>query len=450
MREPADRYLGLKALVLGWGISGRAAAKLLASKKAHVTALDEKMADLPSCLANPSITLTNHISAEQISSFDLVVASPGFAPSHALYAAAIDQGVELIGEMELACRFLNHRLLGITGTNGKTTVTSLVEHVLKQSGVPAQAIGNIGKALCEEVLNRDEAFKETWVVEISSFHLETLRQKVFDAAIILNVTPDHLDRHGNLEEYARTKLNLAHCLKAEGVFYAEESCFRQYQHLFNRLSPRLYGYDPTSFLYAKNGTLFKQNKAQLKLPHAYAKDGASHDLENLMAAYALCECVGITPDQFLKALSSFKKPAHRIEFVRDINGVSYYDDSKGTNVDAVMRAVQSLKGEIILIAGGVDKGASYKPWLQSFGNKVKCICTIGQAASKIQRELSPMIDVIPCDGLEKATLIATRYAKPGFNVLLSPGCSSYDMFRDYQHRGEVFQKIVNHLAESLK
>src|SRR4029077_14479995 len=218
-------------------------------------------------------------------------------------------------------------------------------------------------------------------------------------------------------------------------------------YLLKGKKPRLYGYDKAAFISTDLSSVFSEGKKLFELPPAL-KNKKSHDLENLLAAFALCSDRGVLGETFLDAWLSFKKPPHRIEFVTEFQGVSYYDDSKGTNIDAVKRAVQSLEGPIILIAGGVDKCAPYTPWLEEFKNKVKLICAIGQAAAKIYEQLASHIPVMIFHSLDEAVHQATRFAQEGDNVLLSPGCSSFDMFKDYVHRGKEFQRIVHELANS--
>ena len=213
--------------------------------------------------------------------------------------------------------------------------------------------------------------------------------------------------------------------------------------------PLLYGYRDECFVFSDLESVFRNGEKAFELPESL-KHRRSHDLENWMAAYALCADRGIGGELFLKAAQSFQKPAHRIEFVKELHGVRYIDDSKGTNIDAVIRAVQSLEGPIILIAGGVDKGSSYTPWLKEFKDKVKLICVIGQAAAKINAQLSEYLPVKAFDTLDAAVHYAASVALNGDCVLLSPGCSSFDMFKDYAHRGCEFQRIVREMEEEEK
>lgn len=448
---------GKRVLVIGLGVSGRSAVRFLLRRGASVHAVDGNRDLLQNNLEvreliGLGVDLAHDLDAIDITVFDLVVVSPGIPHVHPLYSRAQAEGIEVIGEVELACRFLKGTFLGITGTNGKTTVTLLVEHVLNNSGIPARALGNSGVPLTYE--NADDiisgkAVNSVIVAELSSFQLETMHSPIIDAAVLLNITPDHLDRYHSMDEYALSKWHIADCLKSHGVFYAEQNCWQEFGHLLKakniKLKTKIYGYTSECDLSTDLFHLITNKKIECVLPSRYQAK-ISHDLENIMAAFALCHYVGVTSEQFFAALATFKKPAHRIEFVRKHNEVSYFDDSKGTNIDAVIRAVSAMQGDIILIAGGVDKGAAYTPWIEVFANRVKMICAIGQAAQKIKQDLAHAVPVELFRSLDDAVDHAARLAEPGDNVLLSPGCSSFDMFRDYAHRGEEFQRIVKQLG----
>lgn len=438
-----------RALVIGLGISGRAAAGFLLRRGARVTGIDQNITLLHqnaeiATLRQQGMTAAHAKDPIDVTSFDMVVVSPGIPQSDPLYVMAKKSGVDLIGEVELACRSLKNKMLGITGTNGKTTTTLLVTHILSQSGIPASSLGNSGVALTSVEAENAIASDNVVVAELSSYQLETMTNRVLDAAVLLNITPDHLDRYSGMEEYAAAKLHIANCLKPKGVLYIEDKCFKEYGHLLGKSKAKTYGFDPKCHIYSDLKSIIVDGKRELDLPTELSGK-ATHDLENIMAAYALCHYMGVKPAQFLAALTTFKKPAHRIEFVREMQGVTFFDDSKGTNLDAVIKAVDMMAGKVILIAGGVDKGAAYTPWIAAFADKVKCICAIGQAAPKMEGDLSHKIPVKRFNTLQDAVNFAAKMAQKGDNVLLSPGCSSFDMFRDYAHRGEEFQRIVKGL-----
>ncbi len=436
-----------RVLVIGLGLSGRASSHFLLKQGASVYGVDRSQELLDTNLELSNLRKNGlqvaHESIDlDIKAFDLVVASPGVPQSHPLWVKAQHFGISVIGEMELACRGLSQRFIGITGTNGKTTVTLMVTHVLNSCGISAKALGNIGLPLTAEVEKLSP--NDVIVAELSSFQLETLESPVIDAAVILNITPDHLDRYATMEDYAKAKIRIQKCLKPSATCLVEEGAYRNYQHLFDKEKVKTYGYSPKCDFFNDQNQIFFQQKIEQILPLEY-RGLISHDVENWIAAYALCRVFEIAPEQFIKAASTFRKPSHRIEFVKSLRGVDYYDDSKGTNIDAVIRAVQSLKGKIVLIAGGVDKGSAYTPWIAVFKDKVKCICAIGQAAEKIKKDLCEAVPVEIFDSLDAAVENAALKAEKGESVLLSPGCSSFDMFKDYAHRGDEFKRIVNAL-----
>lgn len=440
-------YEGKKSLIIGLGISGRAAAGFLLNQGASVKGVDRNYPSIQSLpaiieLQKKGLELGDEAS-ESVDSYDFIVVSPGIPQDHPLYRLARQKGIEMIGEIELGCRAIKeNRIVGITGTNGKTTVTLLVTHVLNHCGKKARALGNVGMPLTEEIAEISK--EEILVLELSSYQLETLDQPVLDAAVILNITPDHLDRYASMNDYANAKIRIGMCLKPEGSFYIESKTNQSYKSYLDKFKIRSYGYEAEHFLSSNGEGIFREGHSVFDLPNDY-RGKQTHDIENVMAAYALCHEMGVSPENFLKGLQTFKKPAHRIEFVRTIEGVHYYDDSKGTNIDAVMRAVQFLSGPIVLIAGGVDKGSPYTPWLEVFKDKVKYICAIGQSAAKIEQQLASLVPVKLCSDLEQAINHAAGVAEKGDYVLLSPGCSSFDMFKDYVHRGKEFQRLVQQL-----
>lgn len=372
----------MRYVVLGLGVSGQAALKFLQKRGEEVTGYDDRDAR-----AHPAL-------CEQTT----LVVSPGVPPSHPLYAKALELGIPILGEAELALRDVDTPCVGITGTNGKTTVTLLTTHILNACGKPAVAVGNVGTPLCELAGSIDG---KILVVELSSYQLETLAAQVFDAVALLNISPDHLDRYQDFEHYAATKRRIFDLLKPGGLALREE--------------------DISNY--------------------------PDHDSRNLAAACKLCSAFGIDEATALQAAKNFQKPEHRLEFVTEINGISYYNDSKATNIAAVESALRSVPGPCILIAGGKDKGASYASWKTLLREKVQGICTIGEAAPKLAAELSDCVPIFPCQTLEEAVYTARQKASHGAQVLLSPGCSSFDMFTNYAHRGEQFKALLRGLEE---
>lgn len=423
----------MKTLVIGMGKSGLAAALFLKSRGHDVVCVDQ----------NPDVCKTVGCASDaDVSQFDMAVVSPGVPRENPIYQEALKRGI-VVGEAELALRECHQPCVAITGTNGKTTVTLLVEHVLQSSGKKAKAVGNVGLPLTEYFLKPD--VEEILVVELSSYQLETLSSKVIDAAVMLNITPDHLDRYKSMTEYAAAKCRIQECLKGDASLYVNTSILSDFHELLKG-DYWTFGKMSGSYLWTDQRFFKELEKVTLQLPDIFSERGI-HESENALAAWAICREFGITEDEFLQALGTFQKPAHRIEHVATIDGVDYVDDSKGTNIDATIQAVGAMKGPVYLIAGGVDKGFSYQSWISLFKGKVLKIFAIGQAAQKMVDELSHVIGVEIVTTLEEAVERASLLAKAGDTVLLSPGCSSFDMFRDYKHRGEEFKKCVTKKLE---
>jgi UDP-N-acetylmuramoylalanine--D-glutamate ligase len=422
----------MKTLVIGLGKSGRAAYDLLL-KEGHTVVGTDDNSDLLNKLALEGIKVDAH---PQVEAFDLIVLSPGVPPTNPLYIKAVELGKEITGEAELALSRLHQPCIAITGTNGKTTVTLLTEHILKASGLKARALGNVGTPLT----SYQGEPQEIMVVELSSFQLELMKAPVVDIGIILNITPDHLDRYTTMEEYAKAKCRLQDIMKSPGSFWVHQTVVNDFKPLL-KSNYQTYGTDRQCRSWTDKAALKSGEKIETILPIRYRSLG-NHESENVLAAWILCKKFGVNSAAFLAGLETFKKPAHRIEFVATLEGVDYFNDSKGTNIDATIKAVEAMTKDVVLIAGGVDKGFSYAPWKKSFSGKVKQVFAIGQAAAKIAQELRPEFEVEIVATLQEAVECARSKAKSGETVLLSPGCSSYDMFKDYVQRGDEFKKFV--------
>lgn len=394
-----------KYLVLGLGKSGKAAINLLLSKHKKVIGIDNNL------IENEEIQRLRQLNVEilkdnniDLSHIEKIIISPGVNPNHEIIKKAREYNIEVLGEIQLGCQYLKNKCIAITGTNGKTTLTKLISHILNENKIKAVPLGNVGVSLTSyiEKLKEDEVV----VLELSSFQLETMYSKCIDAAIIINITPDHLDRYETLKEYATAKLNIVNCLKNDRFLYTTKEVRKRYFVLNSKINIK----------------------------------EVENDVDEI--AKVVCFDWGIEKEKIDKAIKTFKRPEHRLEFVREINGVNFYNDSKATNVDSVIYAVKKINTPIILIAGGIDKGFPYKIWNKFFKNKVKNIIAIGQSANKIKNDLKGF-DVQILNDLESAIKKAYSLAKKDDSVLLSPGCSSFDMFKNYEHRGEVFKKIVN-------
>lgn len=392
-------------LVIGYGVSGKAVMALLKKKGIQAVAVDK----------NPGPDALLDSADFPLDGIDFVVLSPGILPTHPLVLKAKERGLEVIGEMELALCFMENKAIGVTGSNGKTTTTLLITHVLKTAGIPARAVGNVGEALSTYLLNPNPA--DILVIELSSFQLETMRQKKLDLALYLNLSPNHLDRHASMEEYARVKANIQNCLKPGGKLFVSDQVWQLENH----------------YLKDENVEIFRERSGAANVQGIAA--------QNVAAAKAVCLSLGVSEEQFSAALPMFEKPPHRIEWVAERDGIRYYNDSKATSVEAVLHALSCLEGPIWLLVGGVDKGASYLPW-KSFHGKVKKIVAYGAASGIIQKELASCYDVQIENTLSGALIAAQKGAVRGDAIVLSPGCASYDQFRSYEHRGDEFKRLV--------
>ena len=418
--------MGQEALVIGLGVSGIASAKLLLAKGFAVTAVDRRFDTLKN---DPQVSDLicqgmKILSDEELPSrpFSIAVLSPGIESSHPIVQQAKKAGIEWIGEIELAFRYLpNECVLGVTGSNGKTTTVLLMAHIFNASGKKAIAVGNVGAALSGYALSPKK--EEILVVELSSFQLETLSlDRRFDAAAILNITPNHLNRHASMEEYANAKLRIGQCLKPDGRLFVSRQVEKDYG--------------------VKNAIVFDDEIPWNKNSEYSSVKNGCPEWQNIAAAQAICSFCKIPEIAIEEAIKTFRKPPHRIEWVAEIDGVAYYNDSKASNVEAVMHAVALFPRSVILIAGGVDKGASYAPWVHSFEGKVTKVIVFGQAAEKMKRELGAFFALERFSTLKEALQAARAAAKPGDTVLLSPGCSSYDQFANFEERGKMFKKMI--------
>lgn len=398
----------MKTLILGFGVSGKAAAQFLKARGKLVIVVDKKPAE--GILSEEATLPWNEI--------DQVVLSPGVPVFHPIVLKAKSLAIEVIGEVELALRELNQRIFAITGSNGKTTTVTLTTHILNAAGIKAKALGNVG----ESVSSYEPIPDEILILELSSFQLETLFVKKIEAALVLNITPNHLDRHPSFEAYAKAKANIQNCLLPDGELFVGGQVLEDFPEFFK-----------SAFSFEKDLALLNELKyTQLMMPSK----------QSIQAAYLLCKRCGVTDVEFLRGLSTYKKAPHRIEWVAEINGVSYYNDSKSSNIHSVMHAVERIEGEIVLIVGGVHKGSSYKPWINSFQGKVRHIIAYGKAAPIMDYELSPYFPLSQIDRFADAVKLAKSFAKKKETVLLSPGCSSYDQFENYEQRGDTFKRLV--------
>ncbi len=446
-------------LVIGAGKSGIAACNLLCEEDVHVTLYDGnaelKESELRAKLS-PAFSgeiVLGEMTEELIAKTELVIISPGVPTDLPFVMELKTRGVPIWGEVELAYRFSKGKLIAITGTNGKTTTTALTGEIMKQNYDDVFVVGNIGTPYTELANQMTE--KSVTVAEMSSFQLESIEEFHPVVSMILNITPDHLNRHHTMEAYAEAKFNIA-TNQTPG-----EVCVLNYED--ERL--REFGQKlQTKVLWFSSGRVLRRG-LYLKGDDIVYNDGVAetvvinvhelniigkHNYENVMAAVAAAIALSVPMDRIQEALRAFVAVEHRIEYTATKNGVVYYNDSKGTNPDASIQAVRAMDRQTILIAGGYDKSSSYDEWLQECIGKVRSLVLMGQTADKIEaaaRRIG-LEGIVRVSSMQEAIAYAHANAEPGEAVLLSPCCASWGMFKNYEERGEVFKRLVRELPDN--
>ncbi len=416
---------GRHALVVGLGKSGDAAARLLRARGAEVAAADDK--DLP------FQGELRRVVPESLRGIDLVVASPGVPLSLPLFAEAHARRIEVIGEVELASRFIEEPIVGITGTNGKSTSTALCGHLLSTAGLRVFTGGNLGTALSERVLSGERL--DATVCELSSYQLESIVSLRCAAATVLNVTPDHLDRYPSLEAYAAAKARIF-ANQRVGDMAAINAADARVRAMKTNPGVRRVLFDSDDQL--------RIDGVDLELRVATLR--GVHNKENAFAACLLARHFGVSSDSLQKGLDSYPGLPHRLEPVRELSGVEWINDSKATNVDSVEKSLTAFPANVHIIMGGRGKGAPYAPLRDLVRGRVKTIFTIGEDAAAIAAELGGVAEIDPCSDLATAVRRARKKARPGDVVLLSPACASYDQFRNFEDRGDQFKALVRGLS----
>ena len=444
---------GRKALVIGARKTGAAVARYLATQGAAVVLSDKSPDGFDAERARlQGLRVDWRLgseSTELLEGVDLVVPSPGVSREHALLAAAQARGIPVMAEIELAFRSLGVPLYAVTGTNGKSTTTELLGQMLRRSGIDAFVGGNLGTPLVDAVgLPIDCA-----VAEVSSFQLEWVEELRPAIGVFLNLTDDHLDRYASLADYGEAKATLFRAqTSADWAVLSREDPW--VWALRDRLPSRVisFGFDAVEY-----GTFPRDGTIVVRLPDG-PRDGREfpfttarthlrgvHNLENVMAAATAALLAGATPSAVQSAIDEFPGLPHRLQLVRQKDGISWIDDSKGTNVGAVVKSLLSITAPVILIAGGVDKGGSYEPLRALVRERVKRLVLVGEARETIREALGAETDTVIAESLEEAVARAAEAARSGDTVLLSPACASFDMFRDYADRGEQFRMLVEAL-----
>lgn len=430
--------------IIGLGKSGLSACRYLRQKGFEIWACDDyaKNLELDESVHVIESSELDQLIEKRILSFMII--SPGVRLSHPLVRKAAMHGLEVFCDIEYAFRELKQAsvpICGITGTNGKTTTTLLTSFIMNHAGHAAKAVGNIGVPLLDEIKDENEAH---FVLELSSFQLQTIHTPLLQAAVLLNISPNHLDHHSDMEEYIRAKQHIGNIIDSGGALFMQEKSFRAYSWDHTKCQIFRFGFTPACEVFGDGERIIRFGAHEEDLPKSL-QGVFSHDAENFLAAYALCRHIGISPKQCVDAYANFRKPPHRLQLVRSFHGVTFYDDSKATNVEAVVKAVESLQENVILIAGGVHKGYPYHAWKSAFPGKVKKMLLIGEAACHMENDLVGSVPTERCGSLEEAVKKAADAANPGDKVLLSPGCSSFDMFSCFEDRGRKFQELVNRL-----
>ncbi len=452
-----------RVLVVGLGKSGLAAAMFLRDRGARVTVSDTRSAqalakEIPALLeAGIAVEAGGH-GLLTFRRQDLIVVSPGVPLETPEIAQAARLGTPVIGELELASRFLTGKVVAITGSNGKTTTTTLVGRIFEDAGLPTLVGGNIGLPVVELVKQEATSVArdgEMWsVLEVSSFQLETTVEFRPRIAVVLNITADHLDRHKTFERYAAAKARITARQGAKDflILNAEDKAT---QMVAAHTEARIFWFSPARrikqgafvhgesvfFLAAENGT------PEPILPVAEITLRGAHNVENVLAAVCAARLAGIPADSIRRTVREFHAVEHRLEPVRTLRGVTYFNDSKATNVDATAKAIASFAGGIHLILGGKDKDSDYTQLAPLLRERVRVVYTIGSAAEKIERELAGVVKIESAETLAKALALAADKAIEGEIVLLAPACSSFDQFENYEHRGRVFRECVMDLKE---
>jgi UDP-N-acetylmuramoylalanine--D-glutamate ligase len=446
-----------KVLVVGLGKSGLAAALFLRRCGAQVTVSDVRSAEalakeIPALIEEGIMVETGGHGLLTFRRQDLIVVSPGVPLNTPELAQVKSFGLPVIGELELAGRFLKGKILAVTGSNGKTTTTTLLGDILAAGGLPTLVGGNIGVPVVSLI---DSSTNESWsVLEVSSFQLETTQQFHPSIAVILNITPDHLDRHGSFENYCAEKERIFAAQTAEDSLVlnadntpceeaATRSAAKVYWFSIEHPVPQGAWLEQGSVVYRAAEDAATEHVMQLR---GIPLKGA-HNVENVLAAVVAARLAGVQAKFIRTAIENFRAVEHRLEYVATRNGVEFYNDSKATNVDATSKAIASFSGGIHLILGGKDKNSDYTQLSGLLRARVSAVYTIGAAAAKIESHLRGVVTIHSCETLDKAVAAAAAAARPGEVVVLAPACSSYDQFDNYEQRGTVFKQLVKDMKE---
>jgi UDP-N-acetylmuramoylalanine--D-glutamate ligase len=444
-----------RVLVVGLGKSGLSAAMFLRAQGARVTVSDTRSAvalekEIPALLEAGIMVESGGHGLLTFRRQDLIVVSPGVPMDTPEVKQVVAFGLPVIGELELASRYLEGRVVAITGSNGKTTTTTLVGKIFADAGVATLVGGNIGLPVIDLVAK--STAETVNVLEVSSFQLETVEEFHPWIAVILNITPDHLDRHGSFESYAAAKERIF-ARQGANDFLVLNGDDRVAQMSAARARSEVFWFSGTKVVrrgaFVRDGVIVWVEKegglTEPVMPVTEIPLKGAHNVENVLAAVCTARLAKIPAESVRASVAGFRAVEHRLELVRKFNEVEYYNDSKATNVDAAMKAVASFPGGIHLILGGKDKDSDYSTMADMLKERVKIVYTVGSAAEKIERQLHGVVKMVSAQTIEAAVAKAAKAAAPGDVVLLSPACSSFDQFENYEHRGRVFRQSVMEL-----
>lgn len=443
---------GKHILVVGFGLSGQAAARLLALKGARVLAIDESEDENMKRKArrkrNFQVQTQFGVKSAPSGRFDAAVLSPGIHPHRGLGLSVTQMDIPIFGELEIASWFCQCPILAITGTNGKTTTTEIIEKMLRGQRKRTLAAGNIGLPLSEAALKSEGL--DYLTVEVSSFQLETIEKFRPKISVMMNLTPDHLDRYDSMEQYASAKAALwkNQCGNDVAIVNVESERYLArlgYTSPVQTIRYSIHGEEQDLWF---DGQLIRGpivEKAGLVARLDATRLRGIHNAENIMAALAVAHATGLNLEKAWKSICDYRPLAHRLETVGNHQGVEFVNDSKATNIDAMEKAITAFDRPVILIAGGKDKGFDFTQSSKLIQGKVKSCILIGEMRERIFAAWKDAVSCVLADSLEDAVLMAARLAEKGDIVMLSPGCSSYDMFENYEERGEVFRRAVKQL-----
>ncbi len=448
-----------RVLVVGTGISGIAATELLIKQNIDTVlydgneSLDTEKLYAKSTLLKQIPLLLGELSEEQMDQFDVVVLSPGVPTDLPMVNAMRKKGIAIWGEIELAYYFAKGRIVAITGTNGKTTTTALTGEIMSNYFSDVKVVGNIGIPYTSVALDTTE--DTVTVAEISSFQLETIHEFKPVVSAILNITPDHLDRHHTMEAYINAKADVTKNQTKEQtcVLNYEDEVLREFaatcpaRVIFFSSKRKL----TDGFYYADKEIYYAQGGIEEKVIHVDELNIlGEHNYENVMAACGMAISIGVPMESIREVLRRFQAVEHRIEYVTEKRGVRFYNDSKGTNPDAAIKAIKAMNRPTYLIGGGYDKQSEYDEWIESFDGKVKELALIGQTANKIKEcaHKHGFMNTVIFETFEEAIRYCYEKSVSGDAVLLSPACASWGMFPNYEERGRIFKEIVRGLEEA--